>query len=291
MQNLLDLIRLLRPAQWVKNSFVFAGFLFSNEYSNMDLLKKVILTAFSFCLVSSCVYIFNDILDLESDRLHPKKKYRALASGSVSLFQAIASLVVIGIAGIALGLFVSPFVAAILATYIVLNIFYSLWLKHIVLIDVFCISAGFMLRLIAGTIGVDIPPSKWLLLCGMMITLFIGFAKRRAEILTDSPSRREVLQNYSPVILDEILAICATSAIITYSLYTMSLETIEIHNTDNLIYTVPFVIYALFRYIYLLHKGHRGEHPTRDLLTDMHIMVAVLGWASLTFYFVKLPLG
>lgn len=277
----------MRPKQWVKNGFVFTGLLFSNEYNNPALIPKVILTFIAFCLVSSCVYTFNDIYDCESDKLHSKKKFRPIASGEVTVQQAAWLSFFLGVVGLLLGYCVSLTVLALLAVYIVINIFYTYWLKNVVILDVFCISAGFMLRIMAGTLGVGIPPSKWLLLCGMTVTLFLGFAKRRAELLIRAPERREVLRKYSGTMLDQILAICATSSIITYSLYTMSADTIRIHQTDNLIYTVPFVIYGLFRYIYLLHKRKQGEDPSQDLFRDPHIVGAATGWAILTFYLVN----
>ena len=179
----------------------------------------------------------------------------------------------------------------ILLSYLIMNLFYNFALKHIVIIDVFCIATGFMLRIMAGTVGVGIPPSKWLLLCGLMITLFLGFAKRRAEFISSSENNHEVravLKSYSPSFLDELITICATGTIISYSLYTMSTETIRLHHTENLIYTVPFVIYAVFRYIYLLNHQHTGEDPTTDLLRDPHILASVACWALMTIYMVKL---
>lgn len=210
--------------------------------------------------------------------------------GEVSVFEGIVLSSMLGVFGFLLGLYVSITVLAILLAYFIMNIFYDYALKRIVLIDVFCISAGFMLRILAGTIGVGIPPSKWLLLCGLMITLFLGFAKRRAEYIASAEKNHEmrsVLKNYSPLLLDELITICATGAILSYSLYTMSPETIRLHKTENLIYTVPFVIYAIFRYIYLLHHHNSGEDPSRDLLKDPHILATVAGWAILTFYLVK----
>lgn len=287
MNSLRDLWRLIRPVQWIKNGFVFTGVIFSGLVYDPQLLLSVILAAIAFCLVSSSVYIFNDIIDCESDRQHPEKKERPIASGRVTLPFAITLGVILGICGILIAYYVSWQVLAIILGYIALNAAYTIRLKHVVILDVFCISTGFMLRILAGTIGVGIPPSKWLLLCSLMITLFLGFAKRRAEIIRlrrRKEGHRKVLMNYGPVLLDELIAICATGVIITYSLYTMSPETIRIHHTENLIYTVPFVIYALFRYIYLLHHGNSGGDPTRDLLKDPHIIISVLGWSILTFY-------
>jgi 4-hydroxybenzoate polyprenyltransferase len=282
-----QLLKLMRPKQWIKNGFVFTGYIFSNEYTNPTLLPKAILTFIAFCFVSSCIYTFNDILDCEKDRLHPKKKFRPIAAGTVTLSQAYVLSVFLGVMGLIIGWWVSLAVVWILIAYILMNILYTIKLKKIVILDVFCISAGFMLRIFAGTIGIGIPPSQWLLLCGLSITLFLGFAKRRAELMTKSAERREVLEKYSPTILDQILAICATSSILAYSLYTMSPDTIRLHKTDHLIYTVPFVIYALFRYIYLLHKKKKGEDPSQELIKDPHILAAVLGWALLTFFLIK----
>lgn len=252
---------------------------------------RVILTAFAFCLLSSCIYVINDIFDIESDKNHPIKKLRPIPSGRISNREAISIALLLGAIGFLLGYEVSLAVLAILLAYFIMNMFYDFWLKQIVLLDVFCISAGFMLRILAGTYGVGIPPSKWLLLCGLMITLFLGFSKRKAELISGMQNKhemREVLRNYSPALLDELISICAAAIIITYSLYTMSSQTMHIHHTSDLIYTVPFVIYALFRYIYLLHRHQTGEDPTGDLLKDRHILAAVAGWSLLTFYLIKL---
>lgn len=287
MNRFSDVLRLMRPIQWIKNGFVFTGVFFGERFGDMHLLLQVLLTAIAFSFMSSCVYIFNDVIDCESDRHHPKKKNRPLPSGKVSVSFAIPLAVVLGLIALLISYWVSYKVLIIILSYVILNILYSLKLKNIVIIDVFCIAAGFMLRILAGTIGVDIPPSKWLLLCGLMITLFLGFAKRRAEMIALTDNReehRKVLTSYGPILLDEIITICATGVIITYSLYTMSPDTIRIHQTENLIYTVPFVIYALFRYIFLLHHTQGGGDPTRDLLKDPHIMLSVFGWAALVIF-------
>jgi 4-hydroxybenzoate polyprenyltransferase len=287
MNQPVDVLRLMRPLQWIKNGFVFTGILFSQSLQNSQLLLQVIMAAVAFSLVSSCIYIVNDIVDCESDRAHPQKKNRPLPSGKVTLSFAIPLAIVIGLLGFFLSIWTSLKVFVIILFYVLLNIAYTVRFKHVVILDVFCISAGFMLRILAGTIGVGIPPSNWLLLCGLMVTLFLGFAKRRAEIIALSDNKEEhrrVLANYGTILLDELIGICATGAIITYSLYTMSPSTIQIHKTDDLIFTVPFVIYALFRYIFLLHHGNSGGDPSRDLLRDPHIVCSVIGWAFLTFY-------
>jgi 4-hydroxybenzoate polyprenyltransferase len=285
MEFLKNSFRLLRPVQWIKNLLVFSGILFGGQFSNSTLWLEVIITAIAFCFVSSSVYVLNDIYDCENDKAHPKKKTRPIASGNISLRQATALTIALGLGGLGLGSWVSLNVFYILLLYLVLNIAYSTRLKHVVILDVFCISAGFMLRILAGTVGVDIPPSRWLVLCGIMVTLFLGFAKRRSELISTQFSQydhRQVLSDYTPQLLDHLITICVTGTILTYSLYTMSADTIAVHHTENLILTVPFVIYALFRYLFLVHVQKSGGDPTNDLIKDRHIAAAVLSWLVLT---------
>lgn len=285
MNKLLDLLRLMRPHQWVKNTFVFTGLLFGHAWYDPNLVAQVMLAFAAFCLVSSAVYVFNDFIDVEQDRLHPKKCSRPLASGRVGIPAASVLAAVLGVSGFVLAYSASSVVLAILAGYAVMNIAYSLWLKHVVILDVFIIATGFMLRILAGTLGVGIAPSQWLLLCGLMVTLFLGFTKRRAEILAlaeDKTAHRKVLEHYSPVLLDKIIGVTASGVILSYSLYTMNADTIRIHGTSNLIYTVPFVMYGVFRYIYLLHHQSRGGDPSHDLMRDPHLFVAVGAWLVTT---------
>lgn len=282
MNKARDLIRLMRPHQWVKNVFVFTGVIFGKEFDNFPFLLSAVMAALSFSFVSSAIYIFNDIADIENDRHHPKKRLRPLAAGTVSMGAAKVLAAAVGAIGLFFGWMTSWIVLFCVITYAVLNIFYSLKLKHVVILDVFCISAGFMLRILAGTAGLGIVPSKWLLLCGLMMTLFLGFAKRRAELLALGDSKeehRKVLRRYGAIFLDEIIGICATSVIIGYSLYTMSPDTIKIHGTEDLMYTVPFVIYAIFRYIYILHHARGAGDPSTDLFRDKHIITSVCCWA------------
>jgi 4-hydroxybenzoate polyprenyltransferase len=285
MNKLLDLLRLMRPHQWVKNTFVFTGLLFGHAWHDAHLVAQVFTAFAAFCLVSSAVYVFNDIIDVEQDRLHPKKSSRPLASGRVGIPAAAVLAGVLGVSGFVLAYCASPVVLAILAGYAVMNVAYSLRLKHVVILDVFIIATGFMLRILAGTLGVGIPPSQWLLLCGLMVTLFLGFSKRRAEILAlaeDKAAHSRVMEHYSPVLLDKMIGITSSGVILSYRLYTMNADTIRIHGTPNLIYTVPFVMYGVFRYIYLLHHQSRGGDPSHDLVRDPHLFVAVGAWLVAT---------
>jgi 4-hydroxybenzoate polyprenyltransferase len=280
----------MRPKQWLKNVFVFTGIIFGGSFYNETLVMAVIQTTVAFCLTSSGVYIVNDIVDVENDRVHPVKKNRPLASGKVSLPSAIVLGVLCLFFGIYLASTISAKVLGIIVSYVILNIAYSFKLKHVVILDVFCIATGFMMRILAGTAGVGIPPSKWLLLCGLLMTLFLGFAKRRSElshVKNSVEEHRYVLKNYDPGLLDTLSAICAAGVIMGYSLYTMSPDTVRMHGTENLMYSVPPVIYALFRYLYLMHKWGHGGDPTHDLFRDKHILAAVAIWAAVTIYVLR----
>ena len=275
----------MRPHQWVKNAFVFTGLLFGHAWHDPGLVARVLVVFGAFCLVSSAVYVFNDIVDLEQDRLHPAKCKRPLAAGQVGLSAAAVLAALLAVSGLALAYGASPMAPLILLGYALMNVAYTLRLKHVVILDVFIIATGFMLRILAGTLGVGIAPSQWLLLCGLMVTLFLGFTKRRAEIIAlneDKAAHRKVLEHYSPVLLDKMIGITAAGLIMSYSLYTMNPDTIRIHGTANLIYTVPFVMYGVFRYIYLLHHHSRGGDTAHDLVRDPHLLVAVGAWLLVT---------
>lgn len=292
VQSVSDIIKLIRPHQWIKNGFVFVGLIFGHHWFDLGYIKLAICGAISFSLVSSGVYILNDLFDIKSDQAHPKKKDRPLASGRVKKAMAIFLLVLLLSTGIAIGFWTSLTIAVFLGIYICINIAYSFGLKHVVILDIFIISAGFMLRLLTGTTGIGIAPSNWLLFCGLMITLFLGFSKRRAELLLQKESgeaTRQVLEHYSAPLLDIFIGISLACVILSYSLYTVSIETIAEHGTDKLIYTVPLVIYACFRYMYLLHMKGGGEDTAKDLVRDPHIMISVILWGVVTISLMMLP--
>lgn len=281
-------LQLLRPHQYVKNGFVFLGPLFSHQWA-LGTLIDAGLAFLAFCAMASAVYVLNDLLDIEADAAHPTKCQRPLPSGRVSLGQArgmIAGLVALALM---LGFQVSSEVALCLAAYFALNVLYSMRLKHVVVLDIFLISSGFMLRILAGTLGLDIEPSEWLLLCGLMVTLFLGFAKRRAELLlleragdSTGGKARRVLDEYNPQLLEQYLSITAACTILCYGLYTVSPQTLAIHHTQSLVFTVPFVVYGIFRYLYVLHGQARGNDTARDLFQDPHLLLTALGWMALT---------
>ncbi|GAA4410440.1 decaprenyl-phosphate phosphoribosyltransferase [Advenella faeciporci] len=252
------------------------------------------MTFAAFCAMASAVYILNDLVDVETDRAHPIKCKRPIASREISPYHAKILLVALFLASVGLSISVSIYVAACTISYFIINIFYSLSLKHVVILDVFLISSGFMLRILAGTLGLGIAPSAWLLLCGLMITLFMGFSKRRAELLMlkggdkqDQALTRRVLDDYSPIILEQYIAITAAGTILSYGLYTVSPKTIQLHNTENLILTLPFVMYGIFRYIFLLHRCSRGNDTAKDLLQDPHLLMTVILWFACTLWILQ----
>jgi 4-hydroxybenzoate polyprenyltransferase len=287
---MLPLIKLLRPHHWTKNLFVFTGILFSHDWENASLWFDVITTALAFSLTSSAVYVINDIADREQDRLHPDKCRRPIASGTVGLNTARVLGAVVMVIGLGLAYLVSIEALGIIVIYLLMNLAYSAGLKHVAILDVFIIALGFMLRILAGTIGVGIPPSQWLLLCGFMITLFLGFAKRSSEMMALEDAggdHRKSLEDYNMSLLDLMLGITGAATIMTYSLYTMSETTIAVHGTSQLIYTVPFVTYGIFRYILLLHRHGQGTDPSSDLFKDPQMLITGIGWAVVTFLLMR----
>jgi 4-hydroxybenzoate polyprenyltransferase len=286
--NLANYYRLLRPHQYLKNVFVWVGLVYFHPFA-WDKVSQVGTVFLAFCAAASCVYVFNDIFDAASDRLHPVKRNRPIANGSVSIRGAWVLSAILALLGLGLAAVVSDQALVLIGVYLIINMAYSLRLKEVVILDVFIISAGFMLRILAGTVGVGIPPSQWLLLTGLMVTLFLGFAKRRAELLmlenshqTDPVSVRRVLNDYSPVVLDQLTSITAACTVLSYGLYTVSPDTVKAHGTYALFYTLPFIIYGVFRYLFLLHHHARGSDTAKDLLTDTHLMVTGLLWLVVT---------
>ena len=275
MNTLRNLILLMRPHQWLKNVFVFAGLVFSQTWDNGALTLKVLGAFAAFCCASSLVYIFNDWRDRASDALHPVKCKRPLASGDLSLPPALflAGLLLLGALGLAAN---NTLLLLLLAMYVLQNLAYSWRLKTVPVVDVFVIAAGFMLRLLAGTLAMGIPPSRWLLLTGLFMALFLGFSKRKAESFHDVQSQRAVMVHYTSTLLDTFMAVTMTAAITTYSLFASSPEATAQHG-ERLIYSIPIVIFALMRYTLKVHRGH-GEDISRDLLRDPWILLSAALW-------------
>lgn len=281
-----DIVAECRPHQYLKNGFVVIGPLFSEQWTP-DLLIGTVLAFVAFCAMASAVYCFNDILDVEADRQHPTKCWRPIASGALSVRFACGLASTLACTGLVLGALVSFWAFLFVLAYAIVNLCYSFMWKHVPVIDVFLISAGFMLRLLVGTLGLGVTTSDWLLLCGLMLTLFLGFAERYAELRvlaarSGSTTTRRVLDNYTPEMIEQFMTISAACTIISYSLYTVAPETISKHHTNYLIITVPFVIYGIFRYLFLLHKRNGGQDTARDVLFDPHMLVTGGIWFVIT---------
>ncbi len=277
-------IRLIRPRQWLKNFFVFAPLIFAKELFNPEALYSAIQAFVAFCLTASAIYIINDISDVEADRVHPIKKNRPIASGTVSIGKALIVLSVLLILDILLVFRMDPKFVIIISAYFVLNVAYSFKLKEVLLLDVFIIAAGFMLRVVGGAYAIDVRVSSWLVLCSLFISLFLGFAKRRGELqqaLTSGGEiRRKVLLLYRTDFIDQLLTIAAAGTVISYALYTVSARTIDVFGTEKLIYTTVFVIYGVFRYLYLIHTSPTVESPTTAVTSDLPIIVTGLLWIA-----------
>ncbi|WP_341908051.1 decaprenyl-phosphate phosphoribosyltransferase [Polaromonas sp. YR568] len=271
----LALIRLMRPHQWLKNAFVFAGLLFSGGWRDTALDLRVLSAFAAFCCISSLIYILNDWHDRASDALHPVKKNRPLASGAVGATPALV-LAALLLAGGGLLAHDNRVLLLLLAVYALFNIAYSWRLKQVPVVDVSIIASGFMLRLLAGTVAVGIPPSRWLLLTGIFVALFLGFCKRKAETFQAETSQRAVLAHYPSALLDTFIAVTMTATLTTYSLFATSPEALLQHG-ERLLYTVPVVIFGMLRYTYQVHRGH-GEDVARDLLRDPWLVGAGLLW-------------
>ena len=279
LQHISALIRLIRPKQWLKNSFVFAPLVFSKELFT-GAFFDALMAFLSFSLTASAVYIVNDIADVEADRLHPEKRNRPLAARTVSVTAALGLMtLLLAIVLILVWQMDSRFIA-ILVLYFLLNLAYSYKLKEVVLLDVFIIAAGFMLRILGGAYAIDVRVSTWIVLCSLFISLFLGFAKRRAELvqLQGASQERKVLSLYKIDFIDQMLTISAAGAVISYALYTVAPHTIEMFGTDRMIYTTVFVIYGVFRYLYIIHTSSASENPTNAVTSDFTILWTGVLW-------------
>jgi 4-hydroxybenzoate polyprenyltransferase len=285
MKRLQSLIALLRPLQWLKNVFVLAGLFFAGSEFGWATLREVVLAFVSFCLASGAVYALNDVLDREADRRHPRKRLRPVAARRIAVSAAIALSLTCAVAALQIAAGVSRPLFALILIYLGINAAYSRWLKHIVLVDVFCIASGFILRLLAGTWGVGIPPSQWFMLCTFLLSLFLGFSKRYAERMDDSqdPSeKRAVVEEYSPEFLRILLAVTLACTLMAYGLYTMSPSTLEIHGTGKLIYTLPIAAFVMFRYLWLVMQRGYGENLAGEILRDHGILAGIFAYLIVT---------
>jgi 4-hydroxybenzoate polyprenyltransferase len=276
-------VRLLRPVQWAKNAVVFAALVFGRQSDPDDLLNATV-AFLLFCALSSATYIFNDWSDIERDRLHPVKRSRPLAAGDIDPLPAIVLSAALAAGSLVLSLVVTPWLTLVLLAYAGLMTAYTLRLKQIMILDVFVIAAGFLLRAIAGAVAVDVPISTWLMLCTMLLALFLGFAKRRNELTTldkDAALHRTSLRGYTTEILDQFIVISAGSAVMAYAMYTFSAETVP--ESGVMMITVPIVIFAMFRYLYLVYVRRLGGTPEILLFRDLPLLGSIIIWGVTVF--------
>jgi len=279
--GLMDWWLLLRPTQWLKNLLIFAALIFSMHLLVAESVLRTLVAFESFCLVASAAYVVNDVHDAERDRRHPIKSQRPIAAGRVSVQSALLVAALLAAAGAALAVALGPSFAAVVAAYGVLQVLYSFALKDVVILDVMAIATGFVLRAVAGGVVIDVYVSPWLMLCTFLLALFLGFNKRRHEVVLlegGAGGHRETLRDYSPYFLDQMISVVTASTVLAYAIYTVSPEVREKLHTNSLYLTIPFVLYGIFRYLYLVHQREGGGNPTHELLTDRPLWVNVLLW-------------
>ncbi len=290
LSGLKYLVLAMRPKQWTKNSMLFLGLIFSLNLRNPGLVALTVASFALFCLLSSAIYLVNDLVDLEKDRKHPLKRTRPLASGKLAPPLAILAAFALFVIAIPLSFAINYRFGLVAVAYVVLMLAYSYGLKHIVLVDVFAIAGGFVLRAVAGAEAIDVPISPWLYVCTVLGALFIGLSKRRHELILlndNAPTHRKILDEYSPAMLDQMISIVTATTIMAYSLYTFSAENLPRNNAMML--TIPFVLYGAFRYLYLVHLKNAGGTPEEILLQDKPLLLDIVLWlivsAGILYYF------
>ena len=284
----------LRPEQWTKNLLLFAGLLFGGRLLELDAVITAMAGFAIFSALSGATYLLNDIWDREADRRHPLKQTRPIASGQLDISTGAWSAAILIAGAIGTAWLLSPRLAGIAAAYVGLLFFYSTTLKHVVIVDVLAIAGGFVLRAVAGAIAVDVPIGSWLLVCTTLLALFLALSKRRHELVLlgeDASRHRPSLEHYSPYLLDQMIAVVTASTLIAYTVFTTSPDTAQRLGTSRLVFTVPFVLYGIFRYLYLVHQRLGGGSPAEMLLTDRPLLLCVALWAWAVMLLMYSPLG
>jgi 4-hydroxybenzoate polyprenyltransferase len=279
----------MRPRQWTKNLIIYFAFFFTIEQAwrldELDeafrLFARIMAAVANFCLITSAVYLFNDVLDAEKDRHHPKKRYRPIAAGVLSPFLALAIALFLAVGGVAMAFILEPLYAWVTLIYLATMAAYSVYLKRLIIVDILVISSGFVLRAVAGAVVLDVTISPWLYICTTLGALFLGFAKRLNEIVLageDGSLQRDTLEEYTPRFLEQLISIVAPATLVSYILYTFTADNLPDNNAMML--TIPFVMYGLFRYLYLVHNKNLGESPEQILLTDIPLILNIVLWLA-----------
>lgn len=278
---MIDYIKLLRPRQWFKNVFIFAGLIFSRQFINLDSVQSSILAFVVFSVLSSSGYVINDILDFREDKAHPVKSKRPIAAGRVKRGSAAIIAAVLLILSLTGAYLLGNKFLYVCLVYSLLMVSYSLGIKNIVILDVLFVAVGYVLRAIAGAVVIAVEISSWLLLCTLLIALFLAISKRRTEIVLlgeEATKHRKILSQYSLGLLNQMIAIVTAACIVAYCLYTLAPETVGKFGTRNLIYTIPFVIYGIFRYLYITYQRVETDIPERVLISDLPLQLCLFGW-------------
>ena len=289
---LLNLLLSLRPAQWTKNLLVFAGLLFGQRLRDPAAVTAAVAAFVIFCALSGVVYLVNDIVDRESDREHPLKSRRPIASGALPIAVAKTAAAVLGAGAIAASAAIGERFAAVAIAYVVLMALYSGVLKHIVIVDVLTIAIGFVLRAVAGAVAVGVEISHWLLVCTILLALFIALAKRRHELVLlagSATSHRKILSEYSPYLLDQMISVVTGATLLSYMFYTISPETEQKFGTPWLWVTIPFPLYGILRYLYLVHQREGGGSPAELLISDRPLLACVALWGAVLVLLIYRP--
>lgn len=276
-----SLVATMRPRQWVKNLFIFAAPFFSLKLFDPANSFSLIVGLASWCLITAATYLFNDIVDRKEDRLHPHKKHRPIASGALDIRLAYMMWFIFSASAIGMAFDRGNYFGLVVLAYFLLNIAYSLYLKHVIILDVMAIASGFVLRVISGAVLINVGFSEWIIMCTFMLSLLLGFSKRQEEITylgAEASYHRRVLKDYDQGFLQRIPYVLVASTIVCYMLYTVSAEAIKKFGTKALIYTTPFVIYGLFRYVYIAYEKNKGSDPTQVLFQDLPTVLNIILW-------------
>ena len=293
MRVALGILRTMRPKQWTKNVlFIFPAILFDGQLLNLDALGRVVLAALLMIVMSGTVYIINDLVDVEKDRQHPKKRTRPIASGEVPDKLAAAVALILPTIALLFALWWDRSLAVVMLLYLIVQVAYSFYLKHVPILDILAVTTGFVLRILAGVVVIDVANfSPWLYACGALLALFLVVGKRRQELLTlgeTALKTRPIFEHYNLALLDDMLRLVVNATFIAYLLYTIEVDTVRIADINASLVTVPFVLYALFRYLYLIHVRGEGSAPDEVLLTDRPLQLAILGWGLTVFILIYL---
>jgi 4-hydroxybenzoate polyprenyltransferase len=282
MKIIISLLSLARPKQWIKNILVFAGLIFAKKFFDVDLVLKSVYGFIIFSLISSCIYVFNDIIDRDKDRKHSRKKNRPIASGQIKSAYALLFGFFLLVFSLYAAYIINYNFFLCVTVYFIITSFYSVWLKNIVIIDVIIIALGFVIRAVSGAYIINVEISSWLIICTFLLSLLIGFGKRRSELNflgEDAGEHRRNLELYSVELLNSYIYISAAAAILSYSLYCMSKTNLTDFHSSKMIYTIPFAVYGIFRYIFLILRGNLGDEPETIIYKDSGLLSAVILWA------------